>query len=208
MCFSASASFLAGGGLAAVGAKSLKKAKKKTRFLASIPLIFGIQQTIEGFQWLAEPGSMESLWLGYGFLFFAFLLWPTYVPITVYKLETNKKNKQALLFLSGTGIMMSIYLLIVLLMEPLKIERVAHSILYSIDAPYLYAGALVYVVIICASLVLSSEKIIRQLGYLVFASAVLSAILFSATWISVWCFFAAVISSIIYFYFTQSKKRS
>jgi hypothetical protein len=53
MCFSASASFIAGGALTAVGVVTLKKTENKKEIpFAAIPLLFGIQQLIEGVIWL------------------------------------------------------------------------------------------------------------------------------------------------------------
>jgi hypothetical protein len=70
MCFSANASFAASGVLAAVGAASIRETKTKRGLLyAFIPLIFAIQQFVEGLQWLTRPGAW-SVFLAYGFLFF------------------------------------------------------------------------------------------------------------------------------------------
>jgi hypothetical protein len=53
MCFSASASFIAGGSLSAVGVATLKQTKARTELpLAMIPLLFGVQQLTEGVIWL------------------------------------------------------------------------------------------------------------------------------------------------------------
>jgi hypothetical protein len=49
MCFSATASFVAGSALSAVGAVTITKAKRKAEIpFATIPLLFGIQQLTEG----------------------------------------------------------------------------------------------------------------------------------------------------------------
>ena len=92
MCFSAGASFVASGGLAIVGVASLKVAKKEERIIALIPLAFALQQAIEGVQWLSLQSGCPSLPLGYGFLFFAFIFWPVYVPLTVYLLDKKKRK--------------------------------------------------------------------------------------------------------------------
>ena len=53
MCFSASASFVAGVTLSAAGVATLKQAKRKTEIpFALMPLLFGIQQITEGVIWL------------------------------------------------------------------------------------------------------------------------------------------------------------
>jgi len=53
MCFSAEASFIAGGILSIAGIVTLAKTQNPSyRALASIPLLFGLQQIGEGFVWL------------------------------------------------------------------------------------------------------------------------------------------------------------
>ena len=53
MCFSASASFVAGVSLTAIGVATVRKAEGPAeRPFAMIPLLFGIQQLTEGVIWL------------------------------------------------------------------------------------------------------------------------------------------------------------
>ena len=55
MCFSASASFIAGTSLSAVGVAALRNTKARSEQpLAAIPLLFGIQQLAEGVIWLTD----------------------------------------------------------------------------------------------------------------------------------------------------------
>ena len=54
MCFSATASFIAGVSLSVFGVATVKKAKRKAEIpFAMIPLFFGVQQIIEGMLWLS-----------------------------------------------------------------------------------------------------------------------------------------------------------
>ena len=68
MCFSAPASFIASGGLVAIGGVSLVAANKEDKILAAIPFLFGVQQFFEGIQWLYLNSGSSSLLAGYGFL--------------------------------------------------------------------------------------------------------------------------------------------
>ena len=92
MCFSAPASFIVGGGLVTLGVASFVIAKKEDRILAAIPILFGIQQLVEGFQWLNLNISSFSLPAGYAFLFFALIIWPIYVPVVVYILDKRRRK--------------------------------------------------------------------------------------------------------------------
>ena len=53
MCFSATASFVAGTTLSTIGVATITKVKQRSELpFALIPLLFGIQQFIEGIIWL------------------------------------------------------------------------------------------------------------------------------------------------------------
>lgn len=54
MCFSASASFIAGAALTATGVATLQMTARKAEIpFATIPLLFGLQQITEGLIWLS-----------------------------------------------------------------------------------------------------------------------------------------------------------
>lgn len=76
MCFSATASFVASGGLVVVGIETLRLANKKQRVVAAIPLIFAVHQGLEGVQWLALDDGDVNTCAAYGFISIALILWP------------------------------------------------------------------------------------------------------------------------------------
>ena len=54
MCFSATASFSAGTVLTVLGVATMRATRRKAEIpLASIPLLFGLQQIVEGMLWLS-----------------------------------------------------------------------------------------------------------------------------------------------------------
>ena len=54
MCFSATASFIAGTGLSVLGVATLRATRRKEEIpFAAIPLLFGFQQIVEGVLWLS-----------------------------------------------------------------------------------------------------------------------------------------------------------
>jgi hypothetical protein len=90
MCFSATASFVAGLSLSAVGIVALRKATRRTEVpFALIPLLFEVQQIIEGMLWLSfrlDAALLREL-MTYAFSVIAQSLWPIYVPFSVGLLE-------------------------------------------------------------------------------------------------------------------------
>ena len=97
MCFSATASFTAAAVLSTTGVVTLKKAKSTSELpLASIPLLFGIQQAIEGIVWISFGSTLLNTIAAYGFLFFAYVLWPILVPIATLLVETHPLRRRIL----------------------------------------------------------------------------------------------------------------
>lgn len=204
MCFSASVSFVSSGGLTVAGAASLKKAHKKEKIIAVIPLLFAIQQAFEGIQWLAPHPSFLELVAGYGFLFFAFLVWPVYVPIMVFLFDEKKRS--ILKWFVGLGILLALFFLSVLVTQPLTINVVESSIDYNFGIPLEPLMYGIYLVVVCGALMLSSMRVFRWYGGAVFIFALIAWTFFQTTFISVWCFFAALISASIYFSLKYFRK--
>ena len=206
MCFSASASFIASGGLIALGGASLKVASKKEKILAAIPFIFGIQQAFEGIQWFYLDANNYSLFAGYVFLFFAFIVWPIYVPTAVFVLD--KKRRKILKPFIFLGSIVAIYFLYFLMNSPLAIRELNACVDYTLKSPFVNFVNVLYSLVVFVPLLISSHKIFRLFGIVVFVSAVVTWFFFIVNFISVWCFFAAIVSSMFFVYLKSKKKKT
>lgn len=199
MCFSTTASFVAGGGLSVIGVASIKQARKRDKLMAAIPLLFGIQQILEGFQWMALNSLQVAMIPLYGFLFFASVVWPTYIPLTVFLLDKKSRRITSWFLAMGGGL--SLYYLWTLLTEPATAQITNHSVQYLCGVTTQYSWlSIIYLLVTCGSLLISSKPIFRLLGIVSSLSVLVSYFFFSVTFVSVWCFFAAILSSLIYFY--------
>jgi hypothetical protein len=203
MCFSTSASFIAGGSLTILGGASLLIAKKENKILAAIPLLFGIQQITEGFQWLHLNAGTTSPAAGYFFLFFALVVWPLYVPTFVYLLD--EKRRKILRWFMFLGIAVTFYFSWLLLTQSIVINKINACINYSFNSPLEDPMLLVYLSAIFGSLFISSHKAFRWFGIVAFALAIISWIFFKSTFTSVWCFFEAIVSVIFFIYVYKPK---
>jgi len=200
MCFSPEASFTASAVLATVGTVSMVEAKNnKMRWLAIIPLVFSVQQAIEGLQWLAPKPSTISTVLGYGFLFFAFLFWIVAIPAIANFIEPQKGRKKWLHNLTWLGIGGAFCFLAVVLSQPLNVCVVNRSISYQLTSSSLFYfyGLAGYALITCGSLIISSYWRVKVFGATALAGLALTLIFYRTTTTSVWCFFAAVLSVLI-----------
>jgi hypothetical protein len=196
MCFSAQASFIASGGLIVLGGASLAIAKKEDKILAAIPFIFGIQQGFEGIQWLSLNHGNASLFAGYAFLFFALIVWPIYIPSSVFMID--KKKRWVLRWFVAVGIAVALYFLGLSLTQTLLITKRNACINYSFGFPFEDLAITAYLVAVLEPLFISSIKMLRWFGIIVAASAVIAWLFFIFAFTSVWCFFAAAISSLFF----------
>ena len=206
MCFSAPVTFAASAMLLTTGAASLAIAEKKERPLAVIPFFFGVQQFFEGLQWVSLNAGSQNLVAGYGFLFFALILWPLYAPIASWLLEKKHTSRSRILLM--LGVFLASAFLWFLATHPLTVSIKGHSILYSIqNSPNLaWLGELLYIVIVCGTLITAKNKGLQMFGWSIGALSILTLIFSMATFVSMWCFISAVSSVSIYWYLRRLKK--
>lgn len=211
MCFSATASFASGVILTTIGIVSIKKVHNKKQILfASIPFIFAIQQFSEGFVWLSLLHLTNTHWeqlSTYSFLLFALVIWPAWVPISLFLIEKTHNRKIILGIFSGLGILFSILSLIYLITYKSEAQITSYHIHYELNIPFdakILIGIL-YLIPTVISNFMSSTKGVALMGVFVLLSYLISRVFFNDHVISVWCFFSALISMTIYFILDKEK---
>lgn len=207
MCFSAEASFIVGVALIPAGGYCLwASVRKKPSYLAfaTVPLFLGIQQIGEGFVWLAirndDARQMQTASLF--FLFFAQAFWPFWFPVLATIMEPEPKRRWLLAGISLLAVSWFWILYYPLLVDTslLTIRRDHHSIQYEYPALTVYTYIprwllrILYCLSVALPLLLSSQKWGRLPGIVLGVSALLAALLFNQAFVSVWCFFAAIMS--------------
>lgn len=208
MCYSSTASFVAGAALSAAGVVTIKKSRTKNETVfAMIPLLFGAQQIIEGVVWLSFKNSWVFLnqVATYSYLTFAYILWPVIIPVSVGLVESDPERKKIIYTLQLVGALVSVYLLYFILTNPVSSRVINESIAYT--APQHFGVLLVgvYIFVICASCLFSSNKVINIFGVLAALSFSVTYYFYTTSFISVWCFFAAILSGIVYWYFRHNE---
>ena len=136
------------------------------------------------------------------------VLWPTLIPVSVLLMENNRKRKLILHVLLGVGISLSLYYAFCLVSFHVKPEIMGYHILYKTDFPDSFAMAafIVYLIVTITPLFISGIKRTHLLGLLMFLSCLITGLFFTQYLISVWCFFAALISIVIFLILRDSKK--
>ena len=213
MCFSATASFGAGIVLSAAGAVAMYKATEpRQRVFASIPLLFAVQQISEGFVWLGLSHTEYEAGLKiatFTFLIFAQIFWILWIPLSVLLLEKDMRLKKILRFLLGTGVVLSIYHAWGLIVHPITSEEIDCHIFYHVEylRPYRLYSGFFYVVAAIVPCFFSSVKKMWWLGAAFLVSYIATQILNALHVISVWCFFAALLSMIVILILHENSKQ-
>jgi hypothetical protein len=203
MCFSTTASLGTSATLAVIGSIILmRNYPKKSSLFATVPFFFSMQQMAEGLVWLSFEYPVFEQWrtiAGFLFLLFAFAVWPAWIPFLLYYLEPIKYRKQLLSKFAIAGCITAFCLLIFLLSIPISIILENHHIKYGFVAPLWLdiIFTILYLISTITSFFISSIRGTKLFGRLLIASYIVSYIFFSTVHISVWCFFAALLSILL-----------
>lgn len=207
MCFSAPVSFVSSGVLAGLGLGALKKNRTRAEWpLALIPMGFAVQQFFEGMLWLLPKSSVWASIFAYGFLFFAFLVWPLLFPGAAFLVENNPVRKWWISVCFWIGVGVFINLLLALFALPLEVFVDNNRLVYHIDLPFQSWGSFAYAFVVCGGFLLSSHRYIFLVGLLTLVSFFVSLWMYYHAFTSVWCFFAAILSGILFFHFLFTRK--
>jgi hypothetical protein len=204
MCFSATASFIGGAVISAIGVATIRKNKEPSqRLFAAIPLLFGIQQVSEGFVWLTlqTPGHDMVLKVSaYIFITMAVVVWPTLLPLSLLLMERSKKRRGALYAFLFMGIIVSLSYLTGMLLYKISAGINSYHILYLIEYPHQIGKAALfsYLIATLPPLFISSRPRVYLLGIIIVLSYIVTYVFYREFLISVWCIFAALASIIIW----------
>ncbi|MFC5499400.1 DUF6629 family protein [Caenimonas terrae] len=200
MCFSATASFGAASVLLVLGALSLRGARGPQELpFAAIPLLFGIQQLVEGVIWLTfgrdAPGLNAAMTHVYSF--FSHVLWPVFIPAAVLLIEPPGRRRRTLAALLALGLAVGAFLLGEMVDDPVLSQLSGGHVEYISPPHYLKTLSTFYLVSTTASLMLSSHDKVRWFGAAALLSFALAYGIYTTWFVSVWCFFAALLSAIV-----------
>ena len=201
MCFSATASFVAGVTLSAAGVATLRQVRQRSEIpFAAIPLLFGVQQITEGLIWLTFRHDAPVLrqTMTYIYSVFSHVWWPIWVPLAIGYFETSRRRKTILLGFQVAGLAVGLYLLYSLIVRPITAEVIGRHIVYASPHFYLLPVMVLYVAATCVSGLFSSHGFVNLFGILAFLAFVASYLVHAGALVSIWCFFAAVLSLLVY----------
>lgn len=211
MCYSAEVSFFAGGVLAAAGVSIARIPKLPASLpLAAIPAVFAAHQLTEGFIWLSqsrlETGNLYLAALTL-YVLIAYIFWPIFIPYAAWRLEAVKWRQAVMIGCQAIGIAVGLNFLLGMLQTPVGLKVCTGNLAYQVASPWGIEPA--YLVAVIVPFLVSSRRGLVLFGLAVMLSCAAGLYLESlASFPSVWCFFAALLSGGLYAYFRAAYRAS
>lgn len=204
MCYSAEASFTASGVLAVTSIAISRLPKEKASIpLSLFPAIFAVHQFSEGIVWLSKDGVLPEAYKSgavYTYVLIAFILWPIFVPFSSYLMETNKRRRIIILICQAIGLWVGCTLLLNIIRDPIEVSAGCCGLSYQVNGSDLVFG--LYLIAVSLPFLASSRRNLVLFGVAITVSCITAGLVASASSLpSVWCFFAALLSSGLYLHF-------
>jgi len=207
MCFSATASFISSGVIGSIGIATLRHVREPRALLfASVPLLFAVHQFTEGMVWLALDGQINKLALEHvAFLFtiYAQGIVPLLMPAAVALMEPPGRRRQVILGLTVVGALVCAWDVYGLIFFPLRVMVEHHSIAYRNVLTGNFWISCLYVLATCGAMLLSTHRVIKAYGVLNVIVLTVVEVVKAYAFASTWCFYAAIMSVMIYWQFKR-----
>lgn len=209
MCISAQASFTVAAGLVTIGAFAINKAKSPAmKLLAFTPILFAMQQALEGIVWLsisstptANPLHTFSV---YSFIMFAGCAWPMWIPGVLYAIEKDQMRKKMLFVCLLVGAIVASLTLISLLLFGATASAGDH-IQYTIPLHGIFTSTFfstlqtpLYLFATVLPLFVASTWRVWLIGFVITLGYFVANTFYAVAFASMWCFIAALASMLVY----------
>jgi len=187
------------------------RGRKDHLLLATLPLLLGAHQLDEAFVWWGlqgrVAGSIErvSIW---AYLVFALAVLPALVPLAVLAVERSLLRRRLIAALAALGIGVGVALGVALFRGSVNAAIDGRHIAYDVSA--LHQGrelTALYVVAACGALIACSYRDLAALGVLNLVAVPVLMLMTVSGFVSLLCFWAAMVSIVIAFHVRRSARR-
>jgi hypothetical protein len=132
---------------------------------------------------------------------FSHVLWPIYIPFAMGVMETERWRKKAIFAFEVPGVAVGLYLLYFIVTRPVLAEVIGRHIVYVSPHFYEFPTIAVYLAATCVTCFFSSHGFVKLFGVLALLSFITAYLVHIMALVSIWCFFAAILSLLIYLHF-------
>jgi Family of unknown function (DUF6629) len=212
VCFAPEADALVGAVVVAVGVDALRHVREPKQVpLAALPLLFGLHQLTEAFVWWGLQGHVAhdvervATWM---YVLFAFAALPVLIAIAVGLVEPERARRRVIAAFGVLAAAVAIALSTAMFRGTLDAAIDGRHVEYSVDALG-HGGQLtgLYVVATCGALLASSYRDLATLGALNLVVVPLLTALTIGGFVSLWCFWAAIVSVVIDLHLRRAAAR-
>jgi hypothetical protein len=209
VCFSENADIVAGALLTPIGIASLREVRcwREVPF-ASLPMLFALHQFTEAFVWSASMGGVShhvGRIAAIVYVAYALPVLPTLLPVSVLLLEPRKVRLRVAPFVV-IGLIVSSYLAIAMIRNPITVTAHAHSLEYGVGLSYGYVWAVFYVIAVVGPSILSGYRSIVAFGTFNLVGLVVVAIIYIDAFASFWCILAGISSVLVLLHMIRRRK--
>jgi len=190
-----------------IGIAALRHVREPRSILfALMPMLFAIHQFTEGWVWLGLHGRIGKLALDHvAFLFMLYAqgILPLLMPAAVLLMEPPGWRRKVILGLTGVGALVCAWNVYGLVFLPSQVLLEQNSIAYRNVLTGNFWISCLYVLATCGALLLSTHRVVRAYGVLNVIVLTIAEIVKEYAFASVWCFYAAIMSTMIYLQFKR-----
>lgn len=207
MCFSATADLAVGAALVPVAVATLREVRHRRELpFALLPAVFAVHQLIEAAIWPTAnmpPGVVHAATLAY--VFIAFPLLPTLVPVAILMLEPRGARLRVAPFVV-LGAVVSVYLGVVALTRPVGVVEHANALEYVHTVQNPQVWAVLYVVAVIGPALLSGYPSVVAFGAINLVSLIAVAAVYLDAFASLWCLAAALASVLVLVHMVRRRR--
>ena len=209
MCYSPTASFVSAALIGTVGVTTLKHVRSpNTLLFGATPILFALHQFTEGLVWLGLQGRIGSV--GRDHAAFLFTLYaqgvlPFLMPLAVALMEPAGWRRKAVFGLTAVGAVAAAWDAYGLIFLPTRVFVDHNAIAYRNAMTGNLAISLLYIASSCGALLLSTYRVVRWYGILNVIALVIVEIVREYAFASIWCFYAALMSIMLYWQFSRGN---
>lgn len=208
MCFSKTADLVVGTALIPVAVLTLREVRHRREVpFAMLPAIFAAHQFFEVVVWEWLDGNVSAGVADLAiraYLFIAWPLLPTWVPLAVMLLEPRGARLRVAPFL-GLGAVVSLYLGWVVLANPVEVVRHPYGLEYVNVVQHPLLWAVLYIIAVIGAALASGYRSIVAFGALNLIGLVVVAVFYANAFASLWCVFAAVSSVLMLIHMVRRR---
>ena len=207
MCYSPTASFASAALIGTIGVATLRFVRSPdTLLFAATPMLFALHQFTEGLVWLGLHGQIGPI--GRDHASFLFTLYaqgvlPFLMPLAVTLMEPAGWRRKVMVGLTAIGAVAAVWDAYGLIFLPTQVVIDHDAIAYRNAMTASFGISLLYILAACGSLLMSSFPVVRWYGILNVIALSIVEIVRAYAFASIWCFYAALMSVMLYWQFRR-----